>query len=72
MIKGIFIFEHGGLQQIGDLNSLAGIIVTMEQMLPQLKKQEAERVLDSLSKEELEAAIKSKSANTGKTSKLEP
>lgn len=56
MVKGILIFETGEVQQIGDLTSLQNIIITIEQLLPQLKKQERDRVLELWSPEELERA----------------
>lgn len=58
MIKGIFIFESGGLQQIGEVSSLQGIINTIRELLPILEQQERDRVLSQLSNDELEALIK--------------
>lgn len=73
MIKGIIFFEQGGLQVIGELNSLAGVIATLKDVLPQLEQQEAQRVIQQLSDAELEkivAARKEAAANTGETKKL--
>lgn len=75
MIKGLLIFEQGGVQQIGEFSSLAGIISTMKQLLPELEAQEAKRVLDAMSDEELQnilaaRANKKEVAATGKTEKL--
>lgn len=57
MIKGIFIFEVGGVQQIGDLNSAQGIINTIKELLPQLEAQELKRITDNLSAIDLEKLI---------------
>lgn len=62
MIKGIIIFEHGGMQPIGELNSLQGIINTIEKILPELKKQEIDRVFNSMSTEDIAALIKEREA----------
>lgn len=69
MIKGILIFEQGGMQVIGELHSLQGIINTIEQLLPDLKKQERDRIFSTMSTEEIAALIKEKE---GKTERLEP
>lgn len=74
MLKGVIIFEQGGMQQIGELSSLQGIINTIEEALPMLKQQEAKRVLDAMSDEELQnilaaRANKKEVAATGKTEK---
>jgi hypothetical protein len=75
MIKGIMLFEQGGAQPIGELNSLQGIINTIKQLLPELEAQEANRILDNISDEDLQkiaAARENKAtvAKTGKTEKL--
>lgn len=76
MVKGIIIFEQGGMQQIGELNSLAGIIATIKQALPELEAAEAKRVLDNISDDELKRIVaarenkKEVEAATGKTEKL--
>lgn len=76
MIKGIMIFEQGGVQQIGEFASLAGIIATIKQILPELEAAEANRVLDTISDEDLKQIIaarenkKEVAAATGKTKKL--
>ena len=57
MVKGILILESGDVQQIGDLNSLAGIIVAIKQVLPQLEEQEAQRVIQQISDEDLQRII---------------
>ena len=57
MLKGIIMFEQGGIQLIGELNSLQGIINTMKEVLPQLEKQEAQRVLKEVSDTELERLL---------------
>lgn len=57
MISGIIFFESGGIQQIGDLNSVAGIINTIKQVLPELEAKEASRVLDQISDDELEKLL---------------
>lgn len=67
MLKGIILFEQGGLQLIGELNSLAGIISTIKQVLPELEKQERDRIFSTMSVEEISALIKEKEA--GKTEK---
>lgn len=53
MLKGLFIFESGGFQQIGEVNSLQGIINTIQILLPQLIEQEQQRVLGELTDEQL-------------------
>ena len=68
MLKGIIFFEQGGLQLIGELNSLAGIITTIKQILPELEKQERDRIFSTMSVEEIAALIKEK--ESGKTEKL--
>lgn len=70
MIKGIIIFEQGGLQVLGELNSLSGIINTMKQVLPEFEKQERDRIFATMSTEEIAALIKEREAATGKTEKL--
>lgn len=74
MIKGVLIFEQGGMQQIGELSSVQGIINTMKQALPVLEEQEANRILDSLSDEELQKVLAAREnkaqVKTGKTEKL--
>lgn len=60
MIKGIIFFEQGGLQQIGELQSLDNIIRTIEEILPALKQKERERILSLLSKEDLEKLLEEK------------
>jgi len=57
MVKGILILESGDVQQIGDLNSFAGIIVAIKQVLPQLEEQEAQRVIQQISDEDLQRII---------------
>ena len=57
MIKGLILFEEGGVQQVGELFSLAGIIATMKQILPELEARETQRVFDALSNEELEKLL---------------
>jgi len=37
MINGIIIFEQGGIQQIGELHSLQGVIDTIKKILPDLR-----------------------------------
>lgn len=76
MIKGILIFEQGGMQQIGELSSLQGIINTIKQALPELEAQEAKRVIEQISDEDLlrivEVRKNAKEAKpvTGETEKL--
>lgn len=57
MLKGVIIFEQGGMQQIGELSSLQGIINTMKIALPELEAKEADRVLQSMSDAELEQIL---------------
>jgi hypothetical protein len=66
MLKGIIFFEQGGLQLIGELNSLAGIISTMKQILPDLEKQERNRVFSTMTVEEIAALIKEKESGAEK------
>lgn len=73
MLKGIIIFEQGGIQLVGELNSLQGIINTIKEVLPQLEAQEAQRVMQSIPDDELERLLearKTKVANTGNTERL--
>jgi len=72
MIKGVIIFEQGGMQQIGELSSVQGIINTMKEALPILEQQEAKRILDQISDEELKkiVAARENAAEVGKTKKL--
>jgi len=73
MLKGIIIFEQGGIQLVGELNSLQGIINTIKEVLPQLEKQEADRVMNAIPDDELERLLearKNKAAVTGKTERL--
>lgn len=58
MIKGVIFFEQGGIQAIGELNSLAGIIDTMKKVLPDFEKQEKQRVFNSMTKEEIAELLK--------------
>lgn len=73
MIKGIIIFESGGMQQIGELSSVQGIINTMKQILPELEAAEAKRVLDNISDDELKRIIAARenAAQVEKTAKTE-
>ena len=57
MVKGILILESGDVQQIGDLSSFAGIIAAIKQVLPQLEEQEAQRVIQQISDEDLQRII---------------
>jgi hypothetical protein len=57
MVKGILILESGDVQQIGDLNSFAGIIATIKKLLPQLEEQEAQRIIQQISDEDLQRII---------------
>jgi hypothetical protein len=70
MVRGIIIFESGGVQQIGDISSLQGIINTIKQILPELEAKESSRVLDTISDEDLKRIIAAREAATGKTEKL--
>ena len=73
MLKGIIIFEQGGIQLVGELNSLQGIINTIKEVLPQLEKQEADRVMNAIPDDGLERLLearKNKAAVTGKTERL--
>lgn len=56
MVCGILILESGEVQQIGELSGLQNIINSMQQLLPQLKIQERDRVLELWSPEELAKA----------------
>jgi len=56
MVNGILIFDNGEIQQIGTLTSLQGIINALDTLLPQIKKQERDRILSLWSPEELEKA----------------
>jgi hypothetical protein len=67
MVRGIIIFEQGGVQQIGDISSLQGIINTIKQILPELEAKESSRVLDTISDEDLKRIIAAREAATGKT-----
>lgn len=58
MIKGIIFFEHGGIQLIGELNSLQGIINTIKQILPDLEKQERDRIFSTMTTEQIAELIK--------------
>jgi len=62
MIKGIILFEQGGVQQIGDLTSLHNIIATIRQILPELEKQERDRIFSTLSTAEIAQLIKEREA----------
>ena len=64
MISGIIFFESGGIQQIGDLNSVAGIINTIKQVLPELEAKEASRVLDQISDDELEKLLEARKSKS--------
>ncbi len=57
MIKGILFFEQGGLQVIGELNSLAGVLATIKQVLPELEQKEKDHVLEAVSDAELEQLL---------------
>lgn len=63
MISGIIIFEQGGVQQIGDISSFAGIIGTLKQILPELESKEAKRVLDAISDDDLEQLLAERRQN---------
>ncbi len=54
MIRGIIILESGEVQQIGELQSLTGIVNTMKRMLPELIAQDRKRALADLSAEDIE------------------
>lgn len=69
MFKGIIIFESGGVQQIGEITTLQGIINTIKQILPELEKQERDRVFSTLSTEELAQLIKEREAADNKRNK---
>lgn len=56
MVRGLLILETGEVQQIGELTSLQGLINALEQLLPQLKGQERQRVLSLWSPDELKKA----------------
>jgi hypothetical protein len=53
MVNGILILESGLVQQIGELQSLQGIINTLKKILPELEEQEYSRVLATISDDEL-------------------
>ena len=55
-------FEQGGVQLIGELNSLAGIIATIKNALPEFEKQERERVFRTLTTEQIAELIKEREA----------
>lgn len=57
MIKGLLIFEDGSVQQIGELSTATNIIAAMQQILPELMKQEQERILRLLDTDTLEAIL---------------
>lgn len=73
MIRGLLIFEQGGVQQIGELSSVQGIINTIKQILPELEAQEAKRVIEQISDEDLLKIIevRKNAKETAKTSKTE-
>lgn len=58
MLKGIIIFESGEIQQVGDLVTLANIIQSMKQALPELEKKQREHIFNTLSTEEIAELIK--------------
>jgi hypothetical protein len=58
MVRGLLILETGEVQQIGELTSLQGLISGMENVLPQLKNQERQRMLTLWSPDELERAAR--------------
>ncbi len=62
MIKGIIFFEDGTLQLVGELRSLSSIIQTMKEAIPSLEKQEAQRVLNSLTDEQIAEFVKQREA----------
>lgn len=76
MINGIIIFEQGGIQQLGELHSLQGVIDTIKKILPDLEAQEANRILEQISDEDLAKIVaarenkKEVKAATGKTERL--
>lgn len=57
MINGLLILEQGGAQQIGELSSFQGIINTLKQILPDLEAQEAKRIIDQISDEDLQKIL---------------
>lgn len=67
MIKGLLFFEEGGVQQLGEFNTLSTLIATMKQVLPELEAAELKRVASLLSDDDLQRlANERKSAvNTG-------
>ena len=60
MTTGIIIFESGEVQQFGELKSAAGIIKTLKELVPHLESQEAKRILDTVSDDDLEQLIKAR------------
>jgi hypothetical protein len=76
MINGIFLPVSGGVQQIGEIQTLEYIIRTIKQILPELEAEEKKRLFSTLSTEELAAIIKEREdaskppVKTGKTEKL--
>lgn len=57
MIKGIIFFEQGGVQVIGEVSSFAGILATIDSVVPQMQEQEKARVVSRLSDEELKQIL---------------
>ena len=60
MVSGLLFFEQGGLQVIGEITSLANVITTIKQVLPELEKQEKERVLNAIPDDELERLLEAR------------
>ena len=60
MPSGLLFFEQGGLQVIGEITSLANVITTIKQVLPELEKQEKERVLNAIPDDELERLLEAR------------
>jgi hypothetical protein len=64
MLKGIYISEDGVVQQIGDVTTYIRIIAVIEEILPQLRKQQQEKVLSELSTEDLLRAVETRKKET--------
>lgn len=57
MLRGLIFFEQGGVQQVGELTTLESIIQTIRLVLPDLETKQRERVLASLSDEDLKKLL---------------
>lgn len=66
MVQGIFFSQDGEIQQIGNITTLANIIAVIKGVLPELEQKEADRVLQSISDEDLERLIQQRKTRVEK------